>query len=48
MSIEETTRHFAQGKAIERRVGLVVAALARLGHLSLADAGTRVSLRSAA
>ena len=29
-------RHFAQGKAIEKRVGLAVVALARLGHLSAA------------
>ncbi len=36
MSVEEIARHFAQGKAIENRVGLAVAALARLGHLSAA------------
>ncbi len=45
MSIEEIARHFAQGKAVEKRIGLVVAALARLGHLSAADSGKRVSLR---
>ncbi len=44
MSIEEIARHFAQGKQIEKRVGLVIAALARLGHLSTADGGSRVSL----
>jgi hypothetical protein len=48
MSIEEIARHFAQGKQIEKRVGLVVAALARLGHLSPADGGKSVSLRSGA
>jgi hypothetical protein len=45
MSIEEIARHFAQGKAVEKRAGLVVAALARLGHLSSADGGKKVSLR---
>jgi hypothetical protein len=40
--------HFAQGKAIEKRVGLVIAALARLGHLSSGDGGNSFSLRSAA
>jgi hypothetical protein len=34
VSIVEIARHFVQGKQIEKRVGLVVAALARLGHLS--------------
>ncbi|MGO9986188.1 MAG: class I SAM-dependent DNA methyltransferase, partial [Rhodomicrobium sp.] len=48
MSIEEIARHFAQGKQIEKRVGSVVAALARLGHLSTGDGGKKVSLRSAA
>jgi hypothetical protein len=48
MSIEEIAQHFAQGKQIERRVGLVVAALARLGHLSTADGGKKISLRSGA
>ncbi len=48
VSIVEIARCFAQGKQIEKRVGLVVAALARLGHLSSADGGEPVSLRSAA
>ena len=43
----EIARHFAQGKAIEKRVGLAVAALARLG-LSAADGGKKVSLRGGA
>ena len=34
VGIEDIARHFAQGKAVEKRVGSVVAALARLGHLS--------------
>jgi hypothetical protein len=46
MSIGESARHFAQGKQIEKRVGLVIAALARLGHLSSSDGGKTVSLRS--
>ena len=48
MSIEQIARHFAQGKAIEKRAGLVVAALARLGHLASPDGGQTVSLRAAA
>ncbi len=48
VSIEEIARHFAQGKAIEKRVGQVVAALARLGQLSAADGGKKVSLRGGA
>ncbi len=36
VSIGEIARHFAQGKQIEKRVGLAVAALARLGQLSAA------------
>ena len=48
VSIEQIARHFAQGRQIEKRVGLVVAALARLGHLASADEGRRVSLRSGA
>jgi hypothetical protein len=47
LTIGETARHFAQGKLIEKRAGLVVAALARLGHLSSADGGQTVSLRAA-
>ena len=45
VSIEEIARHFAQGKAVEKRVGSVVAALARLGHLSPVDGGKKVALR---
>ncbi|MFY9639903.1 MAG: hypothetical protein WCD20_00380 [Rhodomicrobium sp.] len=48
MSVEDIARHFAQGKAVEKRVGLVVAALARLGHLTSADGGKSVSLGSGA
>ena len=48
LSIEQIARHFAQGKQIEKRAGLVVAALARLGHLASADGGKTVSLRAAA
>ena len=33
VSIEQIARHFAQGKQIEKRVGLVMSALARLGHV---------------
>jgi hypothetical protein len=40
--------HFAQGQKIEKRARLVVAALARLGHLASADGGKTVSLRAAA
>ena len=47
MGIEPIARHFAQGKQIEKRVGLVVAALARLGQLSSPDSGKSVSLRAA-
>jgi hypothetical protein len=47
LSIEQIAQHFAQGKQIERRVGLVVSALARLGHLASADGGKSVSLRNA-
>ncbi len=48
LTIEQIARHFAQGKQIEKRAGLVVAALARLGHLASADGGQTVSLRAAA
>ena len=48
LTIEQIARHFAQGKQIEKRVRLVVAALARLGHLPSADGGQTVSLRAAA
>ena len=48
VSIEEIARHFAQGKQIEKRVGQVIAALARLGHLSTAEDGKKVSLSSGA
>jgi hypothetical protein len=48
LSIEQIARHFAQGKQIEKRVGLVMAALARLGHLASEDGGKSVSLRAAA
>jgi hypothetical protein len=41
VSIEEIARHFAQGKQIEKRVGLAVVALARLGHLSAAARRSR-------
>jgi hypothetical protein len=44
-SIAEIAQHFAQGKAIEKRVGVAIAALARLGRLSAADGGKKVSLR---
>ena len=45
VSVEEIARHFAQGRQIEKRASLVVAALARLGHLSAADDDKKVSLR---
>ena len=48
VSIGQIASHFAQGKAIEKRVGLVIAALARLGHLASGDGGNSFSLRSAA
>jgi hypothetical protein len=48
VSIEEIARHFAQGKAVEKRVGSVVAALARLGHLSPVEGGQKVVLRGGA
>ena len=48
VSIEEIARHFAQGKAVEKRVGSVVAALARLGHLSPVEGGKKVALRGGA
>ncbi len=48
VSIEDIARHFAQGKQIEKRAGRVIAALARLGHLSTADDGKKVSLRGGA
>ena len=48
VSIAEIARYFAQGRQIEKRVGLAVAALARLGHLSAAEGGKKVSLRGGA
>ncbi len=36
VSIEEIARYFAQGRQIEKHVGLAVAALARLGQFSAA------------
>jgi hypothetical protein len=48
VSVEEIARHFAQGKQIEKRVGSVVAALARLGHLSATEDGKKVALRGGA
>ncbi len=48
VSIDEIARHFAQGRQIEKRVGLVVAALARLGHLASADGGKTVALSGGA
>ncbi len=47
MSVGDIARHFAQGKQIEKRAALVVAALARLGHLASADGGKTVTLRAA-
>ncbi len=46
VTIEQIAQHFAQGKAIEKRVSLVVSALARLGHLSTENGGKSVSLRT--
>ena len=40
--------HFAQGKAIEKRVGLAAGALARFGQLSAAEDGEKVSRRCGA
>ena len=48
VSVAEIAQHFAQGKQVEKRVGQVVAALARLGHLSAAEDGKKVSLRGGA
>ena len=48
LSIAEIARHFAQGRQIEKRVGLLISALARLGHLSSTDGGKTVSLWSGA
>ena len=41
----EVARHFKGGKQNERRVRLVLDALARLGHLSSADGGASYALR---
>jgi hypothetical protein len=46
IGIGDIAQHFAQGRQIERRVGQVVAALARLGHLASGDEGKTFSLRS--
>lgn len=44
----ELARHFKGGKANERRVRLVLDALARLGHLSSPDGGVSFALRRGA
>lgn len=48
MSIEDISRHFAQGRQVERRVVSTVLALARLGHLSSLDGGETFTLRPVA
>lgn len=45
MTPTEVARHFKGGKQNERRVRLVLDALARLGHLSSADGGASFALR---
>ena len=48
VTIADIAKHFAQGKAIEKRVALTITALARLGHLSSPDGGRRFALRRVA
>ena len=45
LSPTEVTRHFKGGRQNERRVKLVLDALARLGHLASSDGGQRFILR---
>lgn len=45
---EGVAEPFAQGKAIEKRVGLAAGALARFGQLSAAEDGEKVSRRCGA
>jgi hypothetical protein len=47
MTIEQITKRFSQGKAVEKRVTLTVLALARLGHLSTTQDGRSFVLRRA-
>lgn len=48
LSVGQIARTFAQGKAIEKRVALIILALARLGHLSSSDGGGTFVLRRVA
>ena len=48
MRVLEAAKELRTIEQIEKRVRLVVAALARLGHLASADGGQTVSLRAAA
>jgi hypothetical protein len=48
ISVEDIARTFAQGKSIEKRVELTVAALARLGHLISIDDAKTFALRRVA
>jgi hypothetical protein len=48
LSIANIARTFQQGKSIEKRVALIVSALARLGHLASGDGAKTFSLRRVA
>lgn len=48
MTLVEVSRHFKGGRQNERRVKLVLDALARLGHIDSSDGGTSFVLRRAA
>ena len=45
IGITGIAKRFAQGRQIEKRVGLTILSLARLGHLSSADNGQTFALR---
>jgi hypothetical protein len=45
LSPTEVARHFKGGRQNERRVKLVIDALARLGHISSTDGGESFALR---
>ena len=48
ITIDDMSRHFSQGKQVEKRVAMTILALARLGHISSNDGGTTFALRRAA
>jgi hypothetical protein len=48
LSIDDISRHFSQGRQVERRVASTVLALARLGHLASSDGGNTFTLHPVA